>query len=74
MWRNVVDYLVDTGSTVSIIPTHLVKKSNLQTTGAEKGILTKQTKGTLTLREKCNLSLQIGNIINEVELFVQGGY
>ena len=34
--RNIVDCLVDTGSTISIISTHLVKKYNLQTTRAER--------------------------------------
>ena len=62
--RNIVDCLVDTGSTISIISTHLVKKYNLQTTRTEKGILANQTKGPLTLRGKCSLSLKIGNIIN----------
>ena len=50
--RDIVDCLADTGNTVSIIPTHLVKKYNLIPTRAIIGILAKQSKATLTLRKK----------------------
>lgn len=54
--------LVDSGSSLSVIPLHLAQKSQLEIFNARKGLSVTQTQGILALTKKCYVRLKIGRI------------
>ena len=66
----IIPCLLDTRSTLSIIPEYLVQKYNFQIKMLKKSIWTKQTQGILNLQKVCVVNLKRGHLIQKVEMYV----
>lgn len=62
--------LIDSGSSLSIIPLHLAKKFHLKICNVRTGLSVTQTQGILALTEKCYVKLKTGHMSKNIELFV----
>ncbi|GBM97304.1 Transposon Ty3-G Gag-Pol polyprotein [Araneus ventricosus] len=67
--RNPLPCVLDTGSTISLIPRDLVTKNHLKMTNAQ-GIIVQQTRGTISLTKTCTFSSKIGTINKNVTMYV----
>ena len=58
----IIPYLLDTGSTLSVIPEYLVQKYTFQTKILKKLLSTKQTQGILNFQKICIVDLKLSQI------------
>ncbi|GBO03460.1 hypothetical protein AVEN_124358-1 [Araneus ventricosus] len=67
--RKPLPCVLDTGSTISLIPRDLVTKNHLKMINAQD-IVVQQTRGAISLTKTCTFSLKIGTINKNVTMYV----